>query len=234
MLSSTLSLTLLSLSADPVAPDVATIREPIPATTSATSPGHPDAPRRLAPGSGLLISAGILGAGGLTLKILGTVFDAQELYRIQTGQRDPNECIESCFSGWVYNSMGAAMLVPSMALAGGGMHKRMRAEGEDDLTRGRSRLRRAYVFTGVGYGLLLTGTATFTALQVSKWFAPAEAWVGMTEAAWWLGLAQGYAGATLAGWGDGYRRGFHHPRVTYAVTPVASSRWTGIAISGRF
>lgn len=96
-------------------------------------------------------------------------------------------------------------------------------------------LTHARVYSGVGYGLLLTGVATFTAMQVVKIFvAPDPASVGLTGAAWWLGLAQGYAGATLAGLGDGDRRGFKRSRVSYSFAPVATTQFRGFTLSGRF
>lgn len=202
-----------------------------------TAPASPNVggTAQVRPGLGLFIAAAPLGATGLALKIMGTVFNLRQLRAYETGRENPDDCPHVCYPGAFYNALGTIFWAPSIALVGGGMHRRMRAVARSDRRLGRARWRRAQVYSGIGYGLLITGAATFAAMQVSKLYSSSEpASVALTEAGWWLGLAQGYAGATLAGWGDGYRRGSKRTRVEYSFAPVATRSWHGIAISGRF
>lgn len=195
----------------------------------------PAPPRPRYRGIGMLVSSGVLGVAGLGLKMVGTANDPREARELE---RTPgaHPCIESCYVGTLFNPLAAPLWVGSFGLLGGGMNMRARWLATRDLYAGVDRSRRARILTGIGFGLLGVGVATFAGFEFAAYDpqrSPTQA-IAMSETAWWSGIALGEVGAGLAGWGTGYLLGRERALQSFRISPTVTARFAGLTISGRF
>jgi hypothetical protein len=197
------------------------------------------APRRR--GIGLFIAGGILGAVGLPLKIVATTSDTSTAREYDAGLIDPDDCVESCYAGPLFNVISAPLLITSASLVSGGLSLHGRWAAHRDVARRRPPyLLRTRLMTGLGAGLIVAGVATFIgsrfALQGPHASASASGFVSIRELGWWSAVIGIYGGAGLVGYGTGYRAGRRtaEPKRQAQVAPLVSPQLMGVGVSGRF
>jgi hypothetical protein len=230
------------------APAVTPVAAPKPAAPTPEPPPRPsnaapssppvDLPMPRYRGTGLFISAGILGAAWVSLKMVSTVIDLKLAAEIDRGEYDDSICAESCYSGWGFNAMSAPVLLSSVALVGGGMHVHGRWTAFRDARRGVPQdLRRTRLRIRLGLGLVGAGLGSFVVSRIALWGPRSETGVvTIRELGWWLAAGGLYSGAMLAGHGHGHRVGRRkaEARARMQVMPVLSRHSVGLGAAGRF
>jgi hypothetical protein len=227
------SLLALALAGDPVQPPSLTaVDAPVPAPRVVDRRTVSLRRRSL----GLGITAGAFGIAWIGLKMVGTANDPVVARDIQSGKRDADECIESCYVGNMFNPIGAPVLVATAGFLGGSMHAHGRRLALENRGLGRSR-RSGVILASVGAGVLGAGLVGLGLGIGGQWMATTPtAAITSREVGWWGGAALGTTGAALLGLGHGILRG-HRERTGgphFAVAPMVSTRVAGLSISGRF
>lgn len=179
----------------------------------------------------MMIGAGALGIAWIALKATATANDPAIARDVD---RNGRLCIESCYIGTLFNSVSAPLLVGSMGLLGGGMHRLGVHHGFRDDDAGGSR-RRSGIMLASGIALLGGGVVTFVGSQVIGHSAamPNEASaVTVREVGWWSAGLMGLSGAALTGYAHGRLRADRARRV--AVAPSIGPRFAGVSMGGTF
>lgn len=216
---------------DPFAVDGPAREEPRPDDGSTVgAPAAPmNAPRRYR-GTGLLVFAGIFGAGAFATKVAITAL------AIPSISDNTEDCVEACgASGWLITGGLAytpAFVVSLFLLGGGmGMRGRWRADAERlDLDRP---ARRFPVRPAVGWGLLGSGVGVWVVTRMVGGLATGS---DAANFAWWDGgyyasLALTIPGVMLGAFGTGY---LDRQKQLVAITPSIAAAWRGVVATARF
>ncbi len=185
---------------------------------------------------GLGVAAGVFGVAWMAMKGTSTSSDISLGREIESGRFDPDECVESCSIGPLFNGIGAVLLVGSAAFLGSSLHAHGRRLGRQDRGLGRS-VRTGRIVAGVGGGLIASGLALLTVgLVTGSGSGYALKSVGVREMGWWSVTVLGLSGAALAGFGHGIVRGKRERGSAARVTfmPTLSRTGFGVALLGRF
>jgi hypothetical protein len=218
---------------------------PARATTSAVAKTPEPYPRIAI---GLFVSGGLIGATGLTFKVIGTslaVSAAKEADRDATATARESDLPEDGdpFFGPSMDLLAiivAAPLVTSSALLGSGMHVHGRWAAHRDHVERRPHVRRkANLMLGLGWSAIGLGIVSFATTRVT--FPPPSATThgrvtAIRELGWWTAIAGVFGGAGMAGYGVGYSiaRDELDRRIQARIAPMLSRQLVGVGVSGRF